>query len=69
MNSRKRSILIGTIIGAILGALIAWVYVGSQPEDDTSEDTPPKLAPADWVRLGIAILGVARQMGELLKRV
>ncbi|MCD6291026.1 MAG: hypothetical protein J7M34_11030 [Anaerolineae bacterium] len=69
MSNRKRGILIGAITGAILGALVAWVYVGSQPEDGTSEDTSPQLAPTDWVRLAIAILGVARQLGELVRRV
>ena len=68
MNARKRGILIGAAAGALLGALIAWVYADARGDEDTNADQRVPLSPADWIRLGIAILGVARQLGDLIKR-
>jgi hypothetical protein len=67
MNRRQRSLLIGILSGALLGALIAWVYMGAQ-EERRGEQGVPKLSPMDWVRLGLVILGAARQIGEVVKR-
>lgn len=63
--------LIGTVAGAVLGLLIAWVYTGAQEEgsQDHRNGHGPEIAPADWIRLGMAILGVARQVGEVIRRV
>lgn len=68
MNRRQRSILIGLISGALLGALIAWVYAGAQEDERGGGRAVPKLGPMDWVRLGLVILGAARQIGEVVKR-
>ncbi len=69
MSRRQRSILIGIISGALLGALIAWVYAGAQEEERGGERGALRLGPMDWVRLGLVILGAARQIGEVVKRV
>jgi len=70
VNKRRRGIIIGAVAGALLGALIAWVYTGSQAEAEAGEKSAsPHIAPTDWIRLGAAILGVARLIGDLVKRV
>ncbi len=68
MSSRKRGILLGAAAGALLGALIAWVYADAQADHGLNGDDQSPLSPTDWIRLGIAILGVARQLGDLVKR-
>ncbi len=68
MSKRLRRILIGIGSGALLGALIAWVYAGAQEEEEKGERGLSKLGPADWVRLGLIILGAARQIGDIVKR-
>ncbi len=69
MNKRRRGIIIGAVAGALLGALIAWVYTSSLAEAETGErGTSPHIAPTDWIRLGAAILGVVRLLGDLVKR-
>jgi hypothetical protein len=69
VSHRTRGILIGALAGALFGALIAWIYTSSQSEETPGKDhTLPQIAPADWIRLGIAMLNVARQIGDLVKR-
>ncbi|MCS7221133.1 MAG: hypothetical protein RML36_12075 [Anaerolineae bacterium] len=69
MSRRQRSILLGIVSGALLGALIAWIYAGAQEEERGGAHAIPRLGPMDWVRLGLVILGAARQIGEVVKRV
>ena len=69
MSQRKRGLLIGVLTGAILGALVAWVYTGALAEKQKdSQGAAPPLGPSDWIRLGAAVLGVAKLLGELLSR-
>lgn len=62
-NATTRGILIGAVAGALLGAAIGWAYASG-----VEEGKNPGLAPGDYFRLGIALLGVARQVGELAER-
>jgi len=62
-NQQIRGILIGAVAGALLGAAIGWAYT-----DSANEDQSPGLAPGDYFRLGIALLGVARQVGDVVSR-
>jgi hypothetical protein len=69
VSNRKRGIIIGAVAGALLGALVAWVYTSSQTElEADGKKASSQIAPTDWVRLGVAILGVARLVGDLVKR-
>lgn len=60
-----RGILIGTLAGALLGALIGWAYMSAAEENEQR----PQLAPTDYFRLGISVLGVAREVGNVVQRV
>ncbi len=69
MNHRTRALLIGLISGAFLGAAFAWL--GSEVTEDRDGNTTSvvaKLGPMDYFALGIAILGLARQFGGMLKK-
>jgi len=69
MSQKTRSVLIGIVAGAFLGAAFAWV--ASDSSDDDSGDAiaaVKQLGPMDYFALGIAILGLARQFGGMLKK-
>lgn len=69
MSQRKRGLLIGVLTGAVLGALVAWVYTSALAEKQKrGQGEPPSLGPGDWIRLGAAVLGVAKLLGELVSR-
>lgn len=59
-----RGILVGALAGALLGAAIGWAY-SSAVQDGSAND---RLTPGDYFKLGIALLGVARQVGEVVQR-
>jgi len=59
-----RGIIIGALAGALLGAAIGWAYTSAAAEDAKSTE----LSPGDYFKLGIALLGVARQVGEVVQR-
>lgn len=59
-----RGIIIGALAGALLGALIGWAYTSSADENQEK----PSLSPTDYFRLGISLLGVAREVGVVVQR-
>ncbi len=69
MSHKMRSVLIGIVAGAFLGAAFAWVASDSGDEDGGNAVAAVKqLGPMDYFALGIAILGLARQFGGMLKK-
>jgi hypothetical protein len=69
VNHRTRALLIGLTSGAFLGAAFAWL--GSEMTEDKDGNTTSVVAtlgPMDYFALGIAILGLARQFGGMLKK-
>ena len=65
MRQQSRGLLIGMLVGAILGAALAWAVLGNERE---GEPARVKASPGDWFKLGVAVLGVARQLSDLVKR-
>lgn len=67
-NDRGKAVLIGLIAGALLGATLAWV---ASEEDNGLEDGQvrgvAKLGATDYFSLGMSILTLARQFGEMLR--
>lgn len=65
MNHRTKSIVVGLFAGALLGAAFGWV-VG---DDDADEEMPglAALGPSDYFQLGISILTLARQFGNMIR--
>ncbi len=73
MNSRNTAILLGGLIGAILGALAGWTYIRQQ-ESNLPATTLGFRAPAtiqagasDYVKIGVALLGLVRQFDEIFR--
>jgi hypothetical protein len=67
MSHRTKSILIGLAAGALLGATFAWV-AGNGSHDDERGSAISALGPVDYFQLGISILTLARQFGNMLNR-
>ncbi len=70
MNYKVRALLIGAGAGALLGATFAWLSADNSQEDEhgNRSNAVAKLGPMDYLALGIAILGLARQFGGMLKK-
>lgn len=68
-NNRRNAVFIGLIAGAVLGAAFAWV--ASDDDGAESEDGEvrglAKLGPTDYFALGMSLLSVARQFGDMLR--
>jgi hypothetical protein len=63
-NWKFKTILIGTIIGAVCGAISAGLLV-QQAEKNNAK---PKLNAGDSVKIGMGILGVIRQIADLVHK-
>jgi hypothetical protein len=63
MRDRGRALLIGGLTGALLGLVGAWLYLRSAHTIRRSDRPLP--APADLIKLGLAILGILRQISVL----
>ena len=69
MKYRTKALLIGTVVGALVGAVLALTSAEGYDEASSSENPIAALGPADYFQLGIGVLTLARQFGQMLKRV
>lgn len=71
MNPKIKSLLIGLLAGATLGAAIGWVVAdGADQRSESGERLGvTALGPGDYFKLGISILTLAREFGQMMKRV
>lgn len=69
MKYRTKALLIGTALGATVGAILALTASNGYDEASEAENPIAALGPSDYFQLGIGILTLARQLGQLLKRV
>jgi hypothetical protein len=60
-NWRTKVMLIGGVIGALTGLGAAYVFIRRVE----LEEEPPKFTTGEGVRLGMLILGVLRQIGQI----
>lgn len=68
MDDRRKAVLIGLFAGALLGAAFAWVASdGSNEGNDGEISGVAKLGPTDYFSLGVSILTLARQFGDMLR--
>jgi len=65
MKQRTKVLVLGGVLGAVLGMSAAWIFLRGAEEEAGAQAAPPKLRAGDVVRLGIAILGVLRQIATL----
>ena len=69
MKYRTKALLVGTIVGALVGAVLALTSADGYDEATRAENPIAALGPADYFQLGIGVLTLARQFGQMLKRV
>ena len=69
MKYRTKALLIGTAIGALVGAVLALTSADGYDDASGAESPIAALGPADYFQLGISVLTLARQFGQMLKRV
>ncbi|HML24693.1 MAG TPA: hypothetical protein PKD09_23770 [Aggregatilinea sp.] len=62
-NWKGRSYLLGAIGGLALGLLSAYLFVRST--EDKGKPEPSRIGTMDVVRLGVALLAIARQIADL----
>ncbi len=73
MNSRNTAILLGGLIGAVVGALAGWAYIRQQdtqlPAGTLGIRAPARMqaGASDYVKIGVALLGLIRQFDDLFK--
>lgn len=60
-NWRAKALIIGGAVGALTGLGAAYLMI-------QRADEPPKVGATDGVKLGLLILGLVRQVGELGSR-
>lgn len=63
-NKTLRGIVVGLAAGAVLGATVGWVYTTTAQEDAEAN----RAGATDYLKLGIALLTIARQVGDFALR-
>jgi hypothetical protein len=61
LDWRTKTMLAGGAAGALLGVVAAYLYVNSVEKQGEA----PELSPAEAVAIGLAVLGVLRQIASL----
>ena len=62
-NNRRKAIFVGMAIGALMGAAFAWMAT----DGDDDEGGLAKLGTSDYFTLGMSVLTLARQFGDMLR--
>ncbi len=60
-NWRLKTLVVGGLIGAFTGLTAAYLLI--QRSEETGE--PPAISAGQGIRLGLLVLGLLRQVGEL----
>lgn len=74
MSSRNTAIIIGGLVGAALGATAAWAYTKAQedkiaPQIAAGKQLRLRAGAPEYVKIGIAVLNLMRQVTDLFKPV
>ncbi len=71
MNERTRSALIGLAFGALVGVIFGWI-VGDAEEEATRLPGQPvglsAMTTGDFVKIGISVLALVRELNLMLQR-
>lgn len=64
MDWKKKTLIVGILVGAITGAIGAFVLIQSGEKSGQ----PPKLTAGDGVKVGVGLMAVLRLLSELSNR-
>jgi hypothetical protein len=67
VSTRNSAIIIGGLIGAVVGATAAWAYTTAKEGAAPGAQLRLKAGAPDYVKVGITLLGMVRQVTELFK--
>lgn len=71
MSSSNKMILIGGLVGAVVGATAAWAYAKAQESKLSAAGAQAGLrlraSAPDYVKVGMALLTLVRQVVDLFK--
>lgn len=65
LNWRTRALLVGGVVGALFGVVAARLYVNAMEQTADRESGQIQFNPAEVVGIGLAALGVLRQIATL----
>jgi len=69
VDSRKRAIVMGGLIGGLIGAAATWLYLRWASEEAERERPPGEgIRLRDMARLGWSIMGVLRQIAAMKRK-
>jgi H+/Cl- antiporter ClcA len=64
-NSQTQTYVLGAVLGAIAGLLAAVLYARANEEERLAGGQPQKLQTGQMITLGLALLGIIRQIAEM----
>lgn len=67
MSERTKTIVVAITIGAVFGAVIGWTASSDVDYLDGEKHGVSNLKPKDYLALGMSMLTLARQFGEMLR--
>lgn len=69
MNDRTKSVVVGLVLGATIGAIFGWMVADSKKQRLPGQPTGLQaIAPGDYMKIGVAILTLAREFGQMLNK-
>lgn len=69
MSERMKSVLIGAVLGGAVGAIFG-VIIGEANDGQVAvkRSSLAGVSPADYMKIGISILTLAREFGQILRK-
>ncbi len=69
MSDRMKSVMIGALFGAAVGAIFGLI-IGEANDSQVAvkRSSLATVSPADYMKIGISVLTLAREFGSMLKK-
>jgi hypothetical protein len=69
MSNRWKSLAVGVALGAAIGALLGWLVSDADAHREPTRVTGLQaISPGDYIKIGIAVLTLAREFGQMLRK-
>lgn len=63
---KSRTYLAGTVLGGVIGLLAAYLF--ARTAEENTDHQPPQIATTQLIGIGLALLGIMRQIAEMGKK-